>query len=436
MVGGLWRIDNDNGSAVAYESLHLNSSRTRTEYPSYPMPADWPDFPSHQLVGSYFEAFAADHDLHRRVTFRTEVTCVEPVPTSGLPGSAGWLVTTRDGQRDAPSSAPRTRRYQHVLVASGHHAEPQLPALPGQFTGRLLHTHAYREPSVFSDADVLVVGVGNSGMDVACDAVGSARRVLVSTRHGVHVIPRYVLGRPLDRWTGPLNAYVPFAVERRLYEWVLRLAVGRPEDRGMPRPDHRLLSAHPTVSAMFLDLVGQGDIAVKPDVVAVDGELVTFGDGSREHVDVLVLATGYRVTLPFLPPDVLDTAGNQVAAYLRVVPPERPGLWLLGFVQTVGSNIPLMEMQAEWVGDCITGAATLPSPEAMWRWIDQDSAATRARYVRSERHTMHVDFWRYARALRRARAGRDVPGESVGSGAGAASRLTRRRSRPGLLRVP
>ena len=385
MVGGLWQIDNDNGESPAYDSLHLNSSRPLTQYPSYPMPADWPDYPNHRLMAQYFDGFADHFDLRRRVTFNTTVTRVEPLP------DGGWEVTSDAG----------VRRYGHVLVANGHHSVPKIPTFPGSFTGTSMHAHEYRNAEIFRGKRVLVIGVGNSGMDIACDASRVAAGTFLATRHGVHVLPKYALGRPVDQLSHPLTAYLPFEVERRLYELIVRIAAGTPEGRGLPKPDHRLLSAHPTVSAELYDRVGHGDIAMKPTIQRLDGDTVTFVDGSREQIDVLVYATGYQIRLPFLDPAVFDPSGNVMPLYQRIVPPELPGLWFIGFIQTVGSSIPLYEHQAKWVADIITGRAALPPPQEMQRWIEQDARALAKRYLRSTRHTIQVDYWRYIRALSR-----------------------------------
>jgi dimethylaniline monooxygenase (N-oxide forming) len=394
MVGGLWRIDNDNGAAVAYRTLHLNSSRQRTQFPSFPMPDDWPDYPSHELVARYFQDFADRFGLTERITFDAEVTAVEPLPGPGDPGANGWRVTAANGE---------SVTCRAVLVANGHHSQPRLPALPGTFDSTAFHASAYRDPAVFTDRDVLIIGVGNSGMDISCDAAKLARRVLLATRHGVHVIPKYAFGRPVEHLSPPMSAYLPFPVERALYEAVMRLAVGRPEERGMPTPDHRLLEAHPTVSAELLDRVGHGDITMKPAPVALEGDKVRFADDSVEPVDVLVWATGYDIALPFLAPEVFDPRGNRMPLYLRVVPPDRPGLFFLGFIQTIGANIALMEHQARWVGDLLGGACELPPVVRMQDWIAADERAMAARYVRSERHTIQVDYWRYIRTIRQAR---------------------------------
>lgn len=390
MVGGLWRIDNDNGAAVAYETLHLNSSRHRTQFPSWPMPDDWPDYPSHRLVATYFQAFAERNGLLSRITFDAEVTAVEPLPGAGRPGAQGWAVI----------AAGRRRRYRNVIVANGHHAVPSVPDFDGHFTGESFHSSRYREPSVFTGKDVLVIGVGNSGMDISCDAAVLARRVMLATRHGVHVVPKYALGRPFDHWDTRDDAYLPLSVVRAKTELLLRVISGRPQDRGMPTPDHRVLHAHPTASAQLLDRVGHGDIEMKPGIAVLEGDAVRFTDGTVEHVDIVVLATGYRVSLPFLSADVYDPTGNRMPLYQRVVAPERPGLLFVGFVQTVGANVALMEHQAHWVGDLLTGAVVLPSDADMQSWIAKDQQRLATRYVRSERHTMQVDYWPYIRALR------------------------------------
>ena len=395
MVGGLWRIDNDNGAAVAYSTLHLNSSRRTTQCPSDPMPDDWPDYPSHRLVARYFQQFAEDHDLLRHITFRAEVTSVEPVAGAGRVGAHGWVVTT---------TATEPRTYRHVVVANGHHGTPNLVQFPGEFTGEVFHTHDYRDPSVFVDKDVVVVGVGNSGMDVSCDAAAVARSVSLVTRHGVHVLPKYVFGRPIESLTSPINGYLPHGLERTLYEVIMRVSVGRPQDRGLPEPDHRLLEAHPTVSAALYDRVGHGDIVMRPAIEQLEGDKIRFADGSVVPADVLVLATGYDVSLPFLRAEVFDPADNAMPLYQRIVPPDLEGLFFVGFIQTVGSSIALFEYQGAWVADLVTGTCVLPTVAQMKDWIDADQAALAKRYVRSRRHTMQVDYWRYVRAMKEERA--------------------------------
>jgi dimethylaniline monooxygenase (N-oxide forming) len=287
-----------------------------------------------------------------------------------------------------------------------HHGTPRDAELPGEFTGEEIHSHEYRDLSIFTDKVVVILGVGNSGADLACDAVRSARQVNLVSRHGVDVLPKYAFGRPIDLLSTPTAVHLPFAVERVLYEGIIRVTTGRPRDRGLPQPDHRLLSAHPTVSAELYDRVCHGDMTIRPGIAAIDGRTITFAEGSSVEADLLVHATGYRVSLPFLAPEVFDPSANWMHLYQRFVAPDRPGLYFIGFIQPVGSSVSLTEPQAQWVADVIMGRAVLPSVEHMHEWIVEDEAAMAARYTASPLHTMQVDYWRYERALRHERARR------------------------------
>lgn len=394
MVGGLWRIDNDNGGSPAYQSLHTNTSRPRTQYPSYPMPSQWPEFPHHGLVAEYFQRFAEEHGLLERITFGTAVDKLEPIPGAGPPGSHGWAVTT---------SAGEFRTYRNVVVATGHHSAPRMPVFDGEFTGQTLHSHDYDEPSIFEGKDALIVGIGNSGIDIACEATKVARSVHLSARSGVHVVPKRAFGRPVDQFGSALTAFLPFPVERTISQALVRLAAGRPQDHGLPTPDHRLLHGAPAVSAELYDKVDGGEITIRPGVRRLEGETVRFLDGVGQHVDVIVFATGYEAALPFLSPEVFDPATNEIPLHLRVLSPERPGLYFVGLIQTLGSSISLMEHQSTWVGDLIAGAASLPSDGELRRRIRADQAVLAKRFVRFERNPMQVDYWRYRRALRACR---------------------------------
>jgi dimethylaniline monooxygenase (N-oxide forming) len=385
-VGGLWQIANPD--AAAYESLHTNSSKELTQYPSFPMPADWPDYPSHRLMAEYFTDFAEHFGLTERITFGTGVARVDPI------ADGGWRVTTDAGDHVDTGN---------VLIANGHHGVPRIPDFPGTFGGETMHSHDYMSAEVFRGKRVLVIGVGNSGMDIACDASRVAASVDLVTRHGVYVIPKYVLGRPTDHWQWSVTARLPHELERTILAGINRVVVGSPQRRGLPKPDHGFLQAHPTISAELLDRIGHGELVMRPDVDRFDGETVRFVDGARTDIDLVVFATGYQITLPFLDPQLLDPRDNDLRLYQRVVEPDLPGLWFLGFIQTVGAGIALFEHQAEWVGDLLTGACALPSDAAMRDWIERDQQALAKHYVRSKRHTIQVEYWRYVHALQAER---------------------------------
>jgi cation diffusion facilitator CzcD-associated flavoprotein CzcO len=385
-LGGLWRFQNDTGRSAAYETLHINSSKTNMELADFPLPDDFPTFGHHRDVLQYFEDYAEAFDLRERITFNTAVEHVEPAE------DGTWRVTLDTGT---------TRTYGAVLVATGHHWKPRWPDFRGTFSGRTLHAHDYERPADFQGQRVLIVGIGNSACDIAVDLSRIAEQVTVSTRSGAWVLPKYILGRPLDQWTGDWMEYLPIAFRRRLFRLLVWLTVGDQERYGVPTPDHGLMHEHPTISQELLSQVGHGRVEVVRNVERMDGQTVHFEDGASGMFDTIIYATGYDIAFPFLPDRVLDAANNRVALYRYVVPPEWPGLYFLGLIQPLGALMPLVERQSKWVAALLDGAVALPDADAMRATIRKTQEAMDRRYTNSPRHTIQVDFWDYVHQLRR-----------------------------------
>lgn len=385
-IGGNWRYGNDNGRSAAYDSLHIDTSKDRMAYSDFPMPDEFPNYLHHSQVLEYFERYAARFDLVPKITFRTRVRHVEPV-------EGGYEVTTESLDTAAVTTAP----YDSVLVCNGHHWSPKMPDFPGAFDGEVLHSRDYRSPAGLEGKNVLVLGVGNSGVDIACDVAPVAARTLLASRRSAHVIPRHLLGRPTDKWTTPFSARLPLSVQRALYRLIVWLSRGRQESYGMPVPPTKILTEHPTLSTELLPLVKAGRITPKPAVEALDGGEIVFADGSREPVDLFVCATGYRIDFPFLDETLVSTDENRVALYGKVVHPDHPGLYFIGLIQPLGAIMPLAELQAKWVAALLAGDIALPGVEEMRHAIAEDQATLTGRYVPSTRHTIQVDFFPYKR---------------------------------------
>ena len=399
-LGGNWRYGNDNEMSSAYESLHINTSRHMMEYAAYPMPDSLPDYPNHRQVVQYFDDYVEHFGLLDKITFRTEVTRVRPVD-GGQDGP--WEVTVR--QRDG--GEPETRIYQHVVVANGHHWDPRWPepSYPGSesFPGEQIHAHYYRTPEPLVGKRVLVLGIGNSACDIAVESTRVAESTDLAMRRGAHIVPKYMFGRPTDHLTDSPLARGPLKFQQWSLAVILRLTQGKVTDYGLPKPDHAVLHAHPTVSQELLNRLGHGDITVRPNIDRFEGPKVFFTDGSSGEYDVVVYCTGYRVSFPFLGDEVVGAEDNHVELYRRVVSPDHPGLYFVGLIQPLGAIMPLAEVQAEWIGDVVTGAGVLPSEQEMRQQIAAYDERLRRRFVASKRHTMEVDFHSYKAELIRER---------------------------------
>jgi len=287
-IGGNWYFRNPNGASSCYQSLHIDTSKWRLAFEDFPVPEDWPDFPHHAQLLQYFHDYVDHFGLRERITFETAVTHCERLD------DARWRVTLSTGER---------RDYDAVVVANGHHWDPRLPEYPGTFDGYQVHSHHYRDPFDpfdFRGQRVLVVGAGNSAMDIASELSQRplAERLFISMRRGVWVLPKYMDGAPADK--AVLPAWMPARLGRALARAKIKKTIGRMEDYGLPRPDHEPLDAHPSVSGEFLTRAGCGDIVAKGAIDRLDGDGVVFADGSREQLDAIVWATGYNVTFPFL----------------------------------------------------------------------------------------------------------------------------------------
>src|SRR5689334_254556 len=335
-VGGNWVFQNINGMSSCYRSLHINTSRKRMEYSDFPMPDSYPQFPHHTHIAAYFDAYVDRFGLREKITFNTGVEHASR-------DADGWVVRLDTGEE---------RRYDALLVANGHHWDARWPepAFPGadEFAGVQMHSHDYKgeDATFFRDKRVVVLGMGNSAMDIAVEASFSAEKVFLAARRGAYVIPKWVFGRPLDQiGTKPM---VPFKIRQPVAAGLLRAAVGDMERYGLPKPDHEILQAHPTVSDDILSRIGHGEITPKPNIERLTERSVVFVDGSEEPADIVVYCTGYKVSFPFFDPGFISAPDNDLPLYRRVFHPDIEGVYFIALLQPLGATMPLAEAQSEW----------------------------------------------------------------------------------------
>jgi hypothetical protein len=330
-IGGHWNHD--------YDALHLITSSRVTGYDGFPMPEAWPLFPHRDLMLQYFHLFADAHGLKPKITFETAVKTIEPLPTEGPTGSAGWAVTTSDGQR---------REYDGVLVANGHLRDPKVPKVPGEFTGKQIHSGRYRNTKDLDGTRVLVVGSGNSGCDLAVDAAQDFFQTDIVIRRGHFFQPKTFFGRPRAElaWMREFS----FEEQDLITRLMMRLSVGTYEDYpGMPQPDHSTLAdGPPVVNDLLLYWLKHGRIGIRPGIERFDGRTVHFSDGTSAEYDSILWATGFHASVPFLDESLLQRRdGVPLRVGGAVVPLDLEKLYLIGMIGARGPQPPIYPAQAD-----------------------------------------------------------------------------------------
>ncbi len=390
-VGGLWVYDNDNGLSPAYASLHLNSEARVTAYKDFPFPEGSPLYPDHRQVHRYLASYADRFGVTPHIRFRSKVSDVSPLP------GGRWRVTLADGA---------SSEFDAVVVGTGHQGSPAHPDWRKDFQGEYLHAHSYRVPEPFRGKRVLVVGVGNSAVDIAADICVVTQSTVISARSPVLMMPRMLFGVPTSRVLARLEKpWMPWPLRRTIRETLTRIVHGRMEQWGFVTPKSR---THPTSHPSLMSHFVWDRIKAKPGIDTVQGQEVRFVDGTRETFDAVIAATGYHVDLPFLAPALRPLDGHRLELFLRVIHPKCPGLYFVGMFNVAGGgNIRMMDDQAEWVAELVTGAAAPPDEATVRAAMAEEQAFLRKHYPAAPRYALELDpvFYRgqLAREQRRAR---------------------------------
>ncbi|XP_077572499.1 flavin-containing monooxygenase 5-like [Stigmatopora nigra] len=399
-IGGLWRFKEnpEPDRASIYHSVIINTSKEMMCFSDFPIPAHFPNYMHNRLIMKYFRIYAEHFQLLKHIRFNTKVLQVRQ--RSDFSRSGQWDVET-ENQEGKKSKLI----FDAVMICIGHHCHPNLPLqdFPGldTFQGQYFHSRDYKTPEEWRNKNVVVVGIGNSGGDIAVELSRVTKQLYLSTRRGAWVLNRVGdNGIPLDlahsRAMMLLRDLLPFSVLCSLLE--RRLNSRFEHSMYSLKPQHRLFSQHPTVNDELPNRILSGTVQVKPNICRFDGSTVEFDDGSVvEDVDLVVFATGYRFSYPFLAPHVITVSDNQTSLYKYVFPPElaRHTLAVIGLVQPLGAIMPISEMQARWATRVFKGCIKLPPATEMLDDIKYKEEAMASRYVSSQRHTIQVDYADY-----------------------------------------
>ncbi|BBL36021.1 ferredoxin--NADP reductase (plasmid) [Nitrosomonas stercoris] len=393
-VGGVWAFDPDKPGGVMY-STRINVSKYNYAFAGFPFPEEVSDFPDHREVLAYIEAYTIEYAINKHIVFNTEVTRLEQS------NSGNWIVNGRS----SPGNSEQCWTAHSVAIASGHHRTPLWPKVPGleNFKGRVLHSSQYKGNQYcfpVADKSALIIGFGNSGVDVACDIAAKAASVVISTRSGAWVLPNYIFGYPADLYAARVLKWLPWQWTSNAYEKAIIAATGNPVRWGL-RPAHKALRSHPTVGGRLISLLQSKQIRIAGGVQRVTEYGVVFDDGSTYKADMLIFCTGYRIDFPFLSDKIRDVVfgatDNQVNLYMNMFSPQiGASLAFIGLVQPdTGGLLPVSEMQARWLVNLHQKRVKLPSSKVMQQRINKDMEYRRKRYVNSPRHTIQCNTIAY-----------------------------------------
>jgi len=390
-LGGNWNYGKP--FARVYRSTHTISSKPGTEYPDFPMPKEYPDYPHHSQILTYLRSYAEHFHLIAHIQFSAEVIRIEPIVENDA--RTGWVITLKNGHKN---------RFDLLVIGNGHNWFPKFPEYSGVFTGQSLHSAEYRTPDIFANRRVLVVGGGNSGCDIAVEAAQIADHVWHSTRRGYWYMPKYIFGRPTDQVGDQLLALgLPLWLRRLIATAMHRLLIGSAKKTGLPHPDHRLFETHPIINSLLPYYVGQGDIVPKPDIERFDGTTVHFVDQSSIEVDIIVFATGYLIRFPFIDDRHLSWQNGRPHLYLNVFHPNYDSLFVAGLIQPDSGQFGLVHWQmlaaarfAAAVRDGHSSADALRQHKADPR----RQLSGGIRYKESTRHYVEVEHWSYRKLLK------------------------------------
>ncbi|KAM6262684.1 LOW QUALITY PROTEIN: uncharacterized protein LJ264_006376 [Porphyrio hochstetteri] len=394
-IGGLWRFEErpEEGRASIYRSVIINTSKEMMCFSDFPIPEDFPNYMHNSKIMEYFRMYARRFDLLRHIRFRTTVCRVSKRPDFATTGQ--WdVVTESEGKQEEAV-------FDAVLVCTGHHTEAHLPlsTFPGieKFKGRYLHSRDYKDSQDFRDKMVVVVGIGNSGSDLAVEISQAAKQVFLSTRRGAWILNRVGdQGYPIDiifttRMKTFLKNLMSPSMVSSFVEKQLNMRFNH-SHYGL-KPKHRIIDQHPTINDDLPNRIISGRVRVKPNIQEFTETAAIFEDGTREDIDAVVFATGYSFSFPFLE-GCVKVVENQVSLYKFMFPPdmEKPTLAFIGLVQPLGAIMPISELQCRWATRVFKGLNKLPPRQDMEADIKQKKEAMAKRYVKSQRHTIQVDY--------------------------------------------
>jgi dimethylaniline monooxygenase (N-oxide forming) len=400
-VCGQWAYQaepDENGELQSsmYDGVMLNSCRYTTAFSDFPLdPARYGDYFSHRHMHKYLMDYVDHFSLLKHVQTRTKVLSCSPTEDEK------WTVKLQQAGHE-----PEERTYDVLISATGINSLPIVPEFKNRelFKGDFMHSHYYRRPGRFEGKRVVLIGAGSSAIDIASELAPGCKEVHLVTRRGTWVMPRFVLGKPIEAWDNRISqSWLPPSFACWINTKLLNLVQGK-HPKAL-QPEHKLMEQNATIRTEFIEKVKTGIITIhRAGVEHFTETAITLTNGTTIEADAVISATGYKRERPYLPADVLvnaDTPPLEIDLYKLVVPARHANLYFVGYIEQPGPSLPAMEAQARFAVGAITERFALPSRaegallaeiRAWQKWHARS-------FVRSERHVNTETYVPYIDSL-------------------------------------
>ncbi|KAJ1172155.1 hypothetical protein NDU88_004005 [Pleurodeles waltl] len=392
-LGGVWNFKEEvvEGRASIYRTVFTNASREMMCYPDLPIPEDYPNYLHSSLVFKYLHLYARHFDLLRCIKFKTMVVSVRKRPDYSVSGQ--WeVVTEKDGKQESFV-------FDAVMVCTGHHVYPNIPAFPGidKFKGQHFHSRNYKSPDGYQGKKVLVVGLGNTGADIATELSNIAEQVYLSTKSGSWIMSRlWDDGYPWDMvYVTRFQTFLKYILPQWLSDWMYERMMNKLFDHGKfgLTPKDKFSRKEPVLNDKLALSIAYGTVKVKPNVKEFTETSVIFEDGTvQENVDFVIFSTGYTYSYPFLDASDVQDSNNHVSLYKEIFPPnlEKPTMAFIGFVMSLGNIPSTADVQARWAARVLKGSCKLPPRSLMV--ADNEEKAWKKKILFGLSDTLQTDY--------------------------------------------
>lgn len=384
-VGGNWIYNDKETHSSVFETTHIISSKSLSQFEDFHFSDNVADYPSHDELRQYFQSYAKNFSLYKYIQFNTLVKKCERLEDNN------WEVTTSYKNKES------VEVFSDLVVCNGHHWKPNVPKYSGNFNGSLIHSHNYKKASPFINKNVLVIGGGNSACDVAVETSRVSNKTFLSWRRGYRIIPKFFMGKPSDVFASYMS-FLPISIRSKLAGFLAYLTNGSNSNYGLLKPEHKFGETHPTINSELLYKIRHGKIFPKNDINFLKDDYVYFKDGSQEKIDVIIACTGFVLSHPFFNKNFIDYTKGPVSLYLKMFHPDYDNLFFIGMFQPFGCIWPGSEQQSKLLSLALQNK--WKRPKNIIDLCKKETKNPHIKQIKTDRHRITVDYHQFIKELK------------------------------------